>query len=147
MTLQAWLENRWIVELPTSDEELRSLRSIVERELKDSRVEEISLDAKLGMLYNAALKLSEMALRAHGFRVRQREGRQHERTIQSLVHTLGKEWAQTMRIIDHARTLRHQADYESVGVATWTEIRDTRTEVDRLLPAVEALVRSRGFSI
>jgi hypothetical protein len=74
MTLQAWLENRWIVELPTSDEELRSLRSIVERELKDSRVEEISLDAKLGMLYNAALKLSEMALRAHGFRVRQREG-------------------------------------------------------------------------
>jgi hypothetical protein len=38
MTLQSWLENRWIVQVPTSDEELRNLRAIVARELQDSAV-------------------------------------------------------------------------------------------------------------
>jgi hypothetical protein len=147
MTLQSWLENRWIVQVPTSNEELRNLRAIVARELQDSQVDGISLDARLGMLYNAALKLAEMALRAHGYRVPAGGGRHHERTIASLVLTLGEGWRSTMNIINQVRVMRHRADYESVGIATSAEIRDLRAEVDRLLPVVEDLARSRGFSL
>jgi hypothetical protein len=147
MTLQSWLENRWIVPVPTSNEELRNLRAIVARELQDSQVEGISLDARLGMLYNAALKLAEMALRANGYRVPAGGGRQHERTVTSLVLTLGEGWRSTMNIVNQVRVMRHRADYESVGIATSAEIRDLRAEIDRLLPAVEGLVRSRGFTL
>lgn len=99
------------------------------------------------MLYNAALKLAEMALRAHGYRVPAGGGRQHERTITSLVLTLGEGWRSTMNILNQVRVMRHRADYESVGIANSAEIRDVRAEEDRFLPVVEELVRSFGFSL
>jgi hypothetical protein len=65
-TLLEWLESRWLVPHKTSNDELAGLRAIVDRELHDASVEQISLDARLGMLYNAALKLAEIALRVIG---------------------------------------------------------------------------------
>ena len=67
-SLARWQENRWIVAHAVSQRELADLRAIVDRELRDSAIEGLSLDAQLGMLYNAALKLADIALRQTGYR-------------------------------------------------------------------------------
>jgi hypothetical protein len=144
-TLLEWLESRWLVPHKTSNDELAGLRAIVDRELHDASVEQISLDARLGMLFNAALKLAEIALRVNGYRAARE--RQHERTIGSLVMTLGEKWEPAMRLVDQIRVLRNRGDYESVGVATQAEVRDLSAEVELMLPAVRKVARDKGFKI
>jgi hypothetical protein len=117
---------------------LADLRAIVDRELRDSAIEGLSLDAQLGMLYNAALKLADIALRQAGYR----SGREraHERTIGSLVLTLGEDWRPTMRLFDSIRLVRNRGDYESIGLATIGEVTELRAEVLRLLPIIIRLL-------
>jgi hypothetical protein len=49
-SLEEWAANRWVVPHRTSNEELTNLRAIVDRDLQDASVPQISLDARLGML-------------------------------------------------------------------------------------------------
>ena len=59
MTLHDWEHNGWLKRHEASPGEIKNLLGIVERELRDAAVQGISLDARLGMLYNAALKLAD----------------------------------------------------------------------------------------
>src|SRR5690349_1726529 len=110
----------WYTKHETSNEELQSLADIVQRDLHDSQVDEISLDARLGMAYNACLKLAEILLRAHGYRAGR--DRAHERTINAIGLILGQTWASTVSVAQQVRTLRNRADYESVGVASLAQV-------------------------
>ena len=48
---------------------MRDLLSVIERDLADSAVSDLSTDARLGIAYNAALQASVLALAASGYRV------------------------------------------------------------------------------
>lgn len=87
------------------------------------------------MLYNAALKLADIALRRTGYRAAT-GGRQHYYIIASLPFTLGESWHRVTRLLDEVRKLRHRADYESVGFASESLIAELRDVVDRLSRAV-----------
>src|SRR5207245_2008576 len=104
----------------TSNEEIWNLRDLVERNLADARVEEVSLDNRLGSLFRAALTLCTMALYASGYRIKATKAH-HEYTIRSLALTLGEEWNSTVDIFNQARVTRGRLDYESVGTATCAE--------------------------
>jgi hypothetical protein len=136
MTLASWAANGWLRPHKTSPEEINNLLAIVERELADSAVVDISLDARLGMLYNAALKLADVALRSAGYRPGRRQSH-HHRTIMSLPLTLGDRWSDAAEFLDTIRVLRNRADYESVGFATQKQITELRKLVTKLQHAVE----------
>jgi hypothetical protein len=136
MTLANWAENGWLQSHSTSEQEITNLLSIVERELSDAAVTEISLDARFRMLYNAALKLTDVALRAAGYRPARGES-QHYRTIMSLPLTLGSEWADGAEFLDAIRNLRHKAAYESVGFATHQQLDELQRLVAKLREAVQ----------
>ncbi len=144
MSLSDWAKNGWLQPHNTSDQETANLFTIVDRELQDAAVTEISQDARLGMLYNAALKLADVALRSAGYRAA-RGGLQHHRIIMTLSFTLGNDWQTTAEYLDATRQLRNKADYESVGFATQAQLEELRTIVEELRKAVADRVR-RGES-
>jgi hypothetical protein len=144
-TVEELAKNGWYVKHQTSQEELENLAEIVQRDLRDSEVEEISLDARLGMAYNAALKIAEILLRAHGFRAGRE--RAHERTLDAVLNILGDSWRTSVSVMHQVRKVRNRADYESVGVATWAQVRDLKAEIERLAPAVHHQVKEKGYNI
>ena len=139
MTLDSWVRNGWLRAHTPSDQEMRNLFAIVDRERGDAAITSISLDAQLGMLYNAALRLADIALRHCGYRAGHE--RQHYRVITSLPLTLGNEWKETTRFLERIQKLRHRADYESVGLATKTQVDELGEVVEKLQTAVRELVR------
>lgn len=69
MSWQTLLANGRIKRHTTSLEEISDLRDVVERDLKDARVDMISADRRFATAYNAVLQLTKMALACSGYRV------------------------------------------------------------------------------
>jgi hypothetical protein len=89
--------------------------------LKDARLENLSLDGRFDLAYNAAHAFSLAALRWHGYRS------EHRYTVfQCLEHTVNLP-AEQWRVLDQAHRKRNVAEYEGY------------LDVDRSL--VEALIR------
>ena len=89
--------------------------------LKDARLENLSLDSRFDLAYNAAHAFSLAALRWHGYRS------EHRYTVfQCLEHTVNLP-AEQWRVLDQAHRKRNIAEYEGY------------LDVDRSL--VEALIR------
>ena len=139
MTLDDWVRHGWLRAHTPSEQEMRNRFAIVDRERADAATTSISLDAQLGMLYNAALRLADIALRHCGYRAGHE--RQHYRVITSLPFTLGNDWKETTRFLQRIQKLRHRADYETVGLATKTQVDELGEIVEKLQTAVMDLVR------
>lgn len=89
MSLENWLENRWVTRHEASATEISELLAVVDRGLEDAAIDALSPDRRLGIAYNAALQLATMALAAAGYRATKE--RAHERTLLSLRFTVGIE--------------------------------------------------------
>ena len=87
MTLEKLSQLGWYKAEPTSPKEIADLFSIVDRSLRDLKVEGISDDLRFQAAYNGILTLTNIALRANGFRVASGQGH-HQRVIESLAYTL-----------------------------------------------------------
>lgn len=121
MSLSDWLRYGWLVEHQTTQEEIRDLFAIVERDLEDSRLEALSPDWKLNIAYNAALQAGTAALAACGFRAA-REAH-HYRVIQSLAHTIGAPRSLIARL-DLFRKKRNLGGYERPGTISEQDARE-----------------------
>lgn len=122
MTLEQWLNNRWLAEHETSRDEISGLLSVVERDLQNAAVAGLSPDWGLAIAYNAALQCALAALAARGYRPG-RGGSHHYYAIQSLQFTLGIDDA-VIRTLDAFRKKRNIADYERAGLVTSTEVEE-----------------------
>lgn len=69
MTLQDWLSNGWLKRHTTSRKETTDLLAKVDRDIAEAAKEEISLDWRLAIAYNACLGCATVALRASGYRI------------------------------------------------------------------------------
>jgi hypothetical protein len=87
MSLEKWAEYGWVRREPTSQNEIKSLMSIVDRDLKDAGVTAISEDRRFEAAFNAARTAANLALRACGYRTSTQVGH-HLRTIESLEFTI-----------------------------------------------------------
>jgi hypothetical protein len=112
-SLDAWAENKWLKRHTASTDELRGMAAVVERNLREDEVHELSLDARVSLLYQACRVLCDMALRAAGYRT-SGEGH-HEYVIRSLSLTLGHDWKPTVDILNAARAAR------SATTTSWSE--------------------------
>ena len=87
MSLEKWTEYGWLKPEPTSRDEIRSLLTIVERDLKDANVAGLSEDRRFEAAFSAARTSANIALRASGYRTAVQAGH-HLKTIESLELTI-----------------------------------------------------------
>lgn len=119
MSLENWLNNRWLYPHETSAEEIQALLHSAEEDIRNARIEGISAGWRLNMAYTAALRYARVALYACGYRSgRERE---HERTIDSLAYTVKSVGSDTITLLHKIRKMRHTATYDSVDIISDAE--------------------------
>ena len=145
MTLTDWLANNRLTAHKTSPLEIRDLLAVVRRELADARVKELSVDARFGHSYNAALQSAVAALAAAGFRVA-RGVSHHHYAIRSLAYTIGCE-ASLIGTLDKFRKKRNISDYERVGNVSEREADEMLRLARALSAAVKAWLREEHAAL
>ena len=139
MTLKDWLANRWLLEHDTSNEEVADLLSIVERDLRNAKVEGLDPDWQLAIAHNAALQIATLGLAAEGYRPSR--DRSHERAIESLRYTL-KTKRSTIDVLDAVRRKRNLSNYERAGAVSQSEADELYEIATNLLDQVKEWLRS-----
>lgn len=119
MTLQDWLNNKWLKTHKTSPEEIKQLLEIAKRDLKDANVLTISLEWRLAMAYNASLIYANIALNASGYRTAG-EGH-HERLIESLKYTINPD-PNLIAKLQSFRKKRNISSYDMAGSVSEYEV-------------------------
>ena len=84
MTWKDLLKNQRVKPHQTSHEELHDLRGVVERDLKDAKLDQLSPDRRFATAYNAILQLTKMVA-CEGYRV---TGIGHHQTTFEQIQTL-----------------------------------------------------------
>ena len=133
VSLADWLASRWIVAHEASREEIGDLFALVDRDLKDAAVPQLSADWRLGISYNAALQLATLALAAEGYRPGRE--RAHERAILSLRDTAGIA-GEVVDVLDTVRRKRNQMNYERAGTTSEAEAEEFYKTVTSLRTTV-----------
>ncbi len=119
MSLDDWLNNRWLHRHKTSAEEIRALLHSAEEDIRSAQIEGIAPGWRLSMGYTASLRYARAALYACGYRpARERE---HERTIDSLGYTVPAIELGTIKLLHKIRKMRHTATYDSVDMISDAE--------------------------
>jgi hypothetical protein len=120
MSLEKWVEYSWLKAEPTSRDEIKSLLTIVDRDLKDANVAVISEDRRFEAAFSAARTAATIALRASGYRT-STQVRHHAKTIESLELTINAD----SKMIQKVRTFskkRNVTNYDSAGSVSKQEL-------------------------
>ncbi len=120
MSLEKWAEYGWLKPEPTSPDEIRSLSTIVDRDVKDANVAGLSEDQRFEAAFIAARTSANIALRASGYRTAVQAGH-HMKTIESLELTMKAD----AKLIQRMRTLskkRNATSYDSAGNVSSQEL-------------------------
>jgi hypothetical protein len=139
VSLQDWLESRWLIEHQTSRQEILDLLGMADRDLAQCRMPDLSPDWQLNIPYNAALQLATAALAAAGYRAPRPA--YHYRVIQSLAHTI-KADPVVIAQLDKFRRKRHISDYGRAGVVSEREAEEMFVLAKKLRDDVEEWIRS-----
>lgn len=114
MSLEAWHDLGLITEHTTSRQEISELLAIVDMDLRDAAIPELSADRKLSCCFNAMLTSAHAALRSSGYRVPRSNQSHHYYVIQSLRHTVEFDTDTVLRI-EAVQKKRNVADYIRIG--------------------------------
>jgi hypothetical protein len=126
--LKQLLADRYLRREKTSPEEISDLLQLVRRDLELGERVDLQPDWRFNILYNAALQLCKIALRASGLRSSSR-GSQHKTTIQCLPLIMGDSQSERAEYLDSCRLKRNKAEYDMVGVVTASDIASLLAEV------------------
>lgn len=134
MSLAQWKANGWLKPHVTSEQELKNLLQIADRDIADAASDGLSDDWRFGIAYNAALKLCTMMLYDAGYMPEKTLA--HYRTLLSIEYTLGPERKADAIYLDSCRAKRNHVEYDYVNGASEAEAeelleftRELRTDV------------------
>ncbi len=116
MTLKDWDSNGWVRFHKTSEQEIKQLLEIVNRDIKDAQQRSVSADWRFGIAYNAALKLCTILMYSEGYKPERSLA--HYRTLQALPVILGKEKQDDSDYLNACRSKRNIVEYDYIGGAT-----------------------------
>ena len=112
MSLKDWLDNGWLKSHQTDSQEIANLLAIVERDLADASLNDLSVDWQFGIAYNAALKLCNVMLYVHGYRPE--NALAHYRAIMALKEIEETNWEQYSVYLNACRMRRNTLEYDRV---------------------------------
>ena len=110
----------------TSRKEIASLFQIVERELKDASIPQLSDDKKYISAYNAILQCATIIVYCEGFKTRGEA--HHYITFRFIRETLGSEHQELIDYFDSCRKKRNLADYDVAGEISEKEVKEIIAE-------------------
>lgn len=141
MSLDTWVQNRWLEKLESSPQEIKDLLSVADRDLEDyGLAEKLSADARLTLAYGAMISAARVALRAAGYRAT-RAGNEHYRTIDALEFTADPE-KKVIPTIQAIRSKRNQGSYEVSGRVSDREAESAGRLAQKVRQAVEKWIRT-----
>ena len=132
MSLEQWHKmNGWLKQSNPTEAEIQLLIDVVERDLGDAKVENLSAEGQFTHAYDAALQLCMIPLRASGYEVARGMGH-HKKGIESLPLTMGEELKDMSDYIERCSRKRGQSIYERVGVVSEGDAQDLIEAVEKL---------------
>ena len=140
MNLKQLLNQGKIEHHNTSKKEIKDLYLLVDRDIKDAKIEELSVDRRFATAYNAALQLSTVILyctgyRAHGFG-------HHYTVLEAAKGIMGKKYYTLFDYFDSCRAKRNRTDYDYAGSISRAEAEELIREVEKFLQTVKDWVKS-----
>ena len=129
MSLKSWADKGRIQKVAFSEKSLKDLLQLVERDLKDSKIDALSPDRRFATAYGAAMNLANYVIRREGYRVAAKAGH-HKITFEIAGALLGKKSTQFIKYFDLCRRKRNKVDYDRTDVVS-------ETQVNELIKAVE----------
>jgi hypothetical protein len=124
MSIDKLLKSGVLEKRLSSKQELCDLLNIVDRDIKDSEVREVSCDWQFGIAYNAALKLAGLLVRGSNYRVK--SGSHHMNTIAMIPLVLGEVKRDDSEYLDTCRRKRNTVEYDCVGGVTENDVKELR---------------------
>ncbi len=143
VNLIKWLKEDRLKAHETSQHEIAQLFKIVERDLEDSGISQLSSDRRFITAYNAALQLTTIILRAAGYRTNPNKGGHHRLTIDALPELLGKEHQELSDYLHACRVKRNMSDYTSSGEVSAADVAEIIKEVKVLKKVVRKWLQDR----
>lgn len=132
VTLRQFLDEGRLRPHRSNAREIQDLFRVLDRNLKDAAVEEISVDLRFTTAYQSALQLATIALAASGYRS---EGAGHHWvTFKVLPELMGQEVQDLADYFDQCRGKRNLSDYDRAGEIARDE-------------AVELLKEAKAFRV
>lgn len=105
----------------TSPREVADLLRVVDRDLADAGIDQLSADRRFATAYNAALQLATIALVAAGYRTA--GSGHHWITIQALPEIMGARLQARADYLNTCRSKRNLTDYDRAGEVSDREVR------------------------
>ncbi|MBV9889207.1 MAG: hypothetical protein JO119_21920 [Acidobacteria bacterium] len=123
----------------TSKRELDNLRALIERDLEDASIDQLSDDRRHATAYNAALQAAKMAIPCSGYRLASTPGH-HRPTFEAARLALGSSAVKSLDFFETCRRKRNVIDYDHASVATQTEAEEILREATAFFELVERLI-------
>lgn len=140
MSLEQWLRNSWLRKEAATRNEIKDLLAVVDREITDASVSQLSTDGRFMHAYDAALNLCAIALRVSGYSV-PKGSNHHKRTIAALPLVLGNEYQQIADQVELASRLRGQAMYDRAEVVQLRDAEELAETAKKLRETVLVWVK------
>lgn len=136
------LNNRTVQQHTTSVDEIKGLREVVNRDIKDASIAALSADRRYATSYNAVLQLSKMAIACAGYRVKSGAGH-HLKTFEAVKVALGTTEAENLAdYFDLCRRKRNDIDYDSAEVVSESEAEELLKKAKEFQDLVEDWIKN-----
>jgi uncharacterized protein (UPF0332 family) len=130
------LQRRKIQRHQTSRNELDELRALVDRDLKDAAITQLSADRRFAVAYNAVLQLAKMVLACEGYRASSKPGH-HTTTLEAVGFILGAAQRALIDYFEACRRKRNQVNYDVAGVTSEAEAEELVEKAKEFRQVVE----------
>ncbi len=118
-----------IQEHRASKDELAGLFKLIERDLKDAAIMELSEDRRFAIAYNAALQCGTAIMHSIGYRTKGEA--HHYHTFEFLREALGSKYDNLIDYFDACRSKRNRTDYDAAGEISETEVAELIEEANK----------------
>lgn len=127
MDFKRWLAEERLRTHTTSKKEIRGLLEIVQRDLNDASVPDLSTDRRFLIAYEGALALVTIPLYCAGYET---YGKGHHwLTFRLLPEVMGGEYSDLAQYFDQCRTKRNVGTYDRGGQISQSEVDELLVEV------------------
>lgn len=127
MSLRRWQAEGRLRAYTLTKGEVHDLLALAERDMQDASLEELSIDRRFMIAYNAALTLATIPLRCAGY---QTHGKGHHwLTFRLLPETMGEDVQELADYFDQCRTKRNIGTYDRSGQISKNEVKELIAEV------------------
>lgn len=137
MSLNQLLNNSKLKPHSTSRNEIDNLRKVVERELADAAIPQLSNDRRFACYYNAALQMGHMVLASAGYRTNTNIGGHHAITFEAAELILGPTSTILTAYFDVCRRKRNKVDYDTAFIVSDKETDEIAARVPEFHDMVE----------